>query len=356
MRDTPRRSLVKTVSWRLTGSSATFVISYLISGNFAIAGSIALAQITANTILYYLHERVWIRVKWGASMILPDFILYSRINQHWHYTGIDSYDECSDKKHFKSYPYNIDYVYNSRGYRDQEWPDTLEELRESVWCIGDSFTVGLGSPLEHTWPYCVNQQLNKRTINISMDGASNYWIVRKAVDIINKIKPKLIIVQWSYINRAELNDSTLSDEARRQHFLDISLNDIELGNNFVKLVQKLESTKQNTGIIHSFIPDFGIANNIQETWGQIAGPDWPAVPATLDEFNNLGVGVVDELTNNFKLYDMFNLYYRLFHNIKYVPEIHPIDLARDGHHYDILTAKKFAISVSELLLDRRVQF
>ena len=289
-------------------------------------------------------------------MILPNFILHSRINQHWHYTGMDSYNDCLDKKHFKSYPYNIDYAYNSRGYRDQEWPNTLEELQESIWCIGDSFTVGLGSPLEHTWPYCVSQQLNKHTINISMDGASNYWIARKAVDIINKINPKLIIVQWSYIHIAELNDSNLSYEARRQHFDDISHQDIKLGNNFLKLVQQLESTKQNTEIIHSFIPKFGIENNIQEIWGQVASNDWPAVPATLDEFNNLGVGVVDELTNNFKLYDMFNLYYRLFHNIKYVPEIHPIDLARDGHHYDILTAKKFAISVSELLLDRRVQF
>jgi uncharacterized membrane protein len=30
-----------------------------------VAGSIALVQITANTILYYLHERIWNKVKWG---------------------------------------------------------------------------------------------------------------------------------------------------------------------------------------------------------------------------------------------------------------------------------------------------
>jgi uncharacterized membrane protein len=63
--DTAKRSLVKTISWRITGSSATFGISYLISGNFVIAGTIASIQLVANTILYFIHERIWNRIKWG---------------------------------------------------------------------------------------------------------------------------------------------------------------------------------------------------------------------------------------------------------------------------------------------------
>ena len=65
MSDTTRRSLVKTISWRITGSSATFLIAYLISGNISIAGTIAAIQLTANTILYYIHERVWNKIRWG---------------------------------------------------------------------------------------------------------------------------------------------------------------------------------------------------------------------------------------------------------------------------------------------------
>ena len=65
MSDTSKRSLVKTISWRLTGSGATFIISWLISGNFAVAGTIAVIQLTSNTILYYIHERIWNRIKWG---------------------------------------------------------------------------------------------------------------------------------------------------------------------------------------------------------------------------------------------------------------------------------------------------
>jgi uncharacterized membrane protein len=65
--DTARRSLVKTVSWRLTGSGATFLISYLIAGNFAVAGTIAVIQLVLNTVLYFLHERLWNRIGWGRT-------------------------------------------------------------------------------------------------------------------------------------------------------------------------------------------------------------------------------------------------------------------------------------------------
>jgi uncharacterized membrane protein len=63
--DLPRRSLVKTISWRLTGSGATFLIAWLIAGNFAVAGTIAVVQLISNTVLYFIHERVWNRVSWG---------------------------------------------------------------------------------------------------------------------------------------------------------------------------------------------------------------------------------------------------------------------------------------------------
>jgi uncharacterized membrane protein len=65
--DTSRRSLVKTLSWRLTGSGATFLISYLIAGNFAVAGTIAVIQLVSNTVLYFVHERVWNKIGWGRQ-------------------------------------------------------------------------------------------------------------------------------------------------------------------------------------------------------------------------------------------------------------------------------------------------
>ena len=65
MKETATRSLTKTVSWRITGSGATFLISYLISGNLSIAGTIAVIQLISNTILYFIHERIWNKIHWG---------------------------------------------------------------------------------------------------------------------------------------------------------------------------------------------------------------------------------------------------------------------------------------------------
>ena len=65
MKDTTTRSVVKTVSWRITGSSATFAISYAILGDATVSGTIAVIQLTFNTVLYFMHERLWNLVTWG---------------------------------------------------------------------------------------------------------------------------------------------------------------------------------------------------------------------------------------------------------------------------------------------------
>lgn len=68
MSDTTSRSLVKAVSWRITASLATFIISFFVSSDLSVAGTIASIQLVVNFILYFIHERVWNRVEWGKSI------------------------------------------------------------------------------------------------------------------------------------------------------------------------------------------------------------------------------------------------------------------------------------------------
>jgi uncharacterized membrane protein len=65
--DTTVRSLAKTITWRITGTGATFAISYAIVGDISISSSIAVIQLTFNTVLYFIHERVWGKIKWGQQ-------------------------------------------------------------------------------------------------------------------------------------------------------------------------------------------------------------------------------------------------------------------------------------------------
>ena len=63
--DSTIRSVIKTLSWRISGSSATFLVAYLISSNWAMSSTIAVIQLTLNTLLYFIHERIWNKIKWG---------------------------------------------------------------------------------------------------------------------------------------------------------------------------------------------------------------------------------------------------------------------------------------------------
>ena len=67
--ETNKRSIVKTITWRVTGSTATFLIAYLIIGNIAAAGIIGITQMVFNTILYYMHERIWNLIKWERDNV-----------------------------------------------------------------------------------------------------------------------------------------------------------------------------------------------------------------------------------------------------------------------------------------------
>ena len=61
------RSLVKTFTWRIAASLDTFLLGYLISGSFIMAGSIASLEVLTKMIFYYLHERAWAHVDWGMQ-------------------------------------------------------------------------------------------------------------------------------------------------------------------------------------------------------------------------------------------------------------------------------------------------
>ena len=65
MADKPHRSLVKAVSWRLTGSVDTLVISFLITGKIKWALTISGVELFTKVGLYYVHERVWEKLSFG---------------------------------------------------------------------------------------------------------------------------------------------------------------------------------------------------------------------------------------------------------------------------------------------------
>jgi uncharacterized membrane protein len=60
-----KRSIVKTISWRVVGTLATVTISYVITGTLALAFSIGGIELVSKMVLYFFHERAWNNLKWG---------------------------------------------------------------------------------------------------------------------------------------------------------------------------------------------------------------------------------------------------------------------------------------------------
>ena len=63
-----KRSLAKATTWRITASADTFVISFLVTGEPMLAGTIAGIEVVTKMFIYYLHERIWNKVTWGKVL------------------------------------------------------------------------------------------------------------------------------------------------------------------------------------------------------------------------------------------------------------------------------------------------
>lgn len=59
-RDSHPRSIAKSISWRITGSVDTFVLSFLFTGSAKLAGSIAGTEMATKMV----HERAWSGFRW----------------------------------------------------------------------------------------------------------------------------------------------------------------------------------------------------------------------------------------------------------------------------------------------------
>ena len=62
-----KRTLVKTMTWRVTASLTTFLIAWILTGDLLIGVSIGSIEAIAKIFLYYYHERIWNNINWAKD-------------------------------------------------------------------------------------------------------------------------------------------------------------------------------------------------------------------------------------------------------------------------------------------------
>jgi len=83
--ETKQRSILKAISWRTWATITTAVIVFIFTGEFALAITVGLFEVIAKMGLYFFHERLWQKIRFGKKEV-PSFVLW--------FTGLP----CSGKK------------------------------------------------------------------------------------------------------------------------------------------------------------------------------------------------------------------------------------------------------------------
>ncbi len=61
--DSHLRSILKAISWRFIAMAILVTIAWFVTGDATLSLTIGALDISIKIVLYYLHERIWLKIK-----------------------------------------------------------------------------------------------------------------------------------------------------------------------------------------------------------------------------------------------------------------------------------------------------
>ena len=269
-------------------------------------------------------------------MLIDDLKYFKQSSNYSNkYSGIDTPGKNTrSSRDFHGYPIqDFDYQFNSWGFRGPEYDQYVGQAVNV--CLGDSFTVNVGGPVEHSWCSQLAKHFDIPTINLSMDGAGNdaiklvYNRACKVFDIQNTF------VMYSYLHRrlinAEFIQEVYKNKENLKYFLEHRIsNAIECALPSWNWTQEEKQFLSNQGIYFLDVPwvlhffDHQTIDRkfiVKESYNNLRGPDWPRYK----EFVNGADPHPDMFTKQFGKF----ISYLVYQN-------------RDGHHMNYDANKIYA--------------
>jgi len=74
-RENKKRSIMKTLSWRMLATVTTILIVYFFTGKLNLSLAVGGVEVVTKIILYFFHERIWNKIHFGKKTIKP-FVLW----------------------------------------------------------------------------------------------------------------------------------------------------------------------------------------------------------------------------------------------------------------------------------------
>tara|TARA_Y100000310_G_scaffold345268_1_gene463257 strand:+ start:17939 stop:18154 length:216 start_codon:yes stop_codon:yes gene_type:complete len=70
--DSRKRSILKTITFRIIATLTTMALVLLFTKDLAIAGLVGALEFVSKLIIYYLHERIWCKINWGKKLAVDE--------------------------------------------------------------------------------------------------------------------------------------------------------------------------------------------------------------------------------------------------------------------------------------------
>lgn len=217
-----------------------------------------------------------------------------RINYQYNYCGTDKPNLCHYGAHWwNNYTIqDFDYKFNSWGFRDDDFEQYIG--KKVNICLGDSMTINIGGPIEHSWCSQLAKHFDIPTLNFGMEAAGN-----DAIRLVHDRACKIFDVQntfvmYSFLHRRLVNNkfeqTVLDDSENFAYFLEHRVQNafectipawsytdkekaflVEQGLYFLNVSHALYFSDHHT-IDRKFIDP--------KSYNKFRGPDWP----TLEQF------------------------------------------------------------------------
>lgn len=62
-------SFIKGITWRAVATFDTILLSYIYTGSIGNSLKIGIVEVFTKIILFYFHERVWLKIKWQTKTV-----------------------------------------------------------------------------------------------------------------------------------------------------------------------------------------------------------------------------------------------------------------------------------------------
>lgn len=280
-------------------------------------------------------------MKWFSNTKNLDFKTYpfvpSMIDYQGQYCGVDTPGRSKNSiKEFHDYPIqDFDYQFNSWGFRGEDFEQYLGD-KVNI-CLGDSLTVNIGGPVEHSWCSQLAKHFSIPTINLGMAAAGNdaiKLVCDRACELFNV---QNIFVMYSFFPRRLVNGRfkqyTYTDYKQDlEYFLEQRIPDAyECGlpgwcwtDEEKQFLSDSKIYFLDESIVGWFSNDHLIDDRkhvVKESYNTLRGPDWP----TLKEFVNGADPHPDMLTKQFGQFMSYRVY-----------------TSRDGYHMTYDANKVYA--------------